>query len=130
MAEYKQLNNAEYAEDLQDSIVEEAEASANTEVNQKPKKKIVTARKDMTLAQWTWHEMKRNKIAYLMIAPFMFVFILFTVFPVVLSLVLSFTNFNMLELNWICSSALVTIQDCSSRMISSFSLVRTPLCSL
>ena len=63
------------------------------------KKKLV-ARKDMTWRQWTWHEMKRNKIAYLMIAPFMFVFILFTVFPVVLSLVLSFTNFNMLEFNW------------------------------
>ena len=63
-------------------------------------KKKLTARKDMTWRQWTWHEMKRNKIAYLMIAPFMFVFILFTCFPVVLSLVLSFTNFNMLEFNW------------------------------
>ena len=63
-------------------------------------KKKVTARKDMTKAQWTWHEMKRNKIAYLMIAPFMLVFLCFTAFPVVLSLVLSFTNFNMLEMNW------------------------------
>ena len=63
----------------------------------KPKKKKAIARKDMTLAQWTWHEMKRNKVAYLMILPFMLVFILFTVFPVGLSLVLSFTNFNMLS---------------------------------
>ena len=63
---------------------------------QKVKKKAV-ARKDMTMLQWTWHEIKRNKIAYVMIAPFMIVFILFTVVPVGLSLLLSFTNFNMLE---------------------------------
>ena len=56
------------------------------------------SRKDMTLAQWTWKEMKRNKTAYLMIAPFMMIFILFTVFPVVLSLVISFTTFNMTTL--------------------------------
>ncbi len=62
-------------------------------------KKKVVSRKDMTAWQWTWHEMKRNKVAYLMILPFMFVFVLFTVFPVVLSLILSFTNFNMLEFN-------------------------------
>ena len=56
------------------------------------------SRKDMTLAQWTWKEMKRNKTAYLMIAPFLMIFILFTVFPVVLSLVISFTSFNMTTL--------------------------------
>ena len=66
----------------------------------KPKKKKAIARKDMTMAQWTWHEMKRNKVAYLMILPFMLVFLLFTVFPVGLSLVLSFTNFNMLSFSW------------------------------
>ncbi len=65
----------------------------------KEKKKAVS-RKDMTMLQWTWREIKRNKIAYVMIAPFMLVFLLFTVFPVVLSLVLSFTNFNMLEFKW------------------------------
>ena len=64
-----------------------------------PKKKAI-ARKDMTKAQWTWHEMKRNKVAYLMVAPFMLIFLCFTAFPVVLSLVLSFTNFNMLEFKW------------------------------
>ncbi len=56
-----------------------------------------TARKDMTKAQWTWKEMKRNKTAYIMIAPFMILFTVFTVFPVLLSIVLSFTQFNMLE---------------------------------
>ena len=70
------------------------------EAPKKAKKKKAVARKDMTMFQWTIHEMKRHKIAYVMIAPFMFVFILFTVFPVVLSLVLSFTNFNMLEFKW------------------------------
>ena len=29
----------------------------------KEKKRLVS-RKDMTLAQWTWKEMKRNKVAY------------------------------------------------------------------
>lgn len=66
----------------------------------KKKKKKAIARKDMTKLQWTLHEIKRNKIAYFMIAPFMLVFILFTVLPVGLSLVLSFTNFNMLEFKW------------------------------
>lgn len=55
------------------------------------------ARKDMTKAQWTLHEIKRNKTAYIMIAPFMILFLIFTVFPVVLSAVLSFTEFNLLE---------------------------------
>lgn len=51
----------------------------------------------MTMAQWTWHEMKRNKVAYLMVAPYMLIFTCFTVLPVVLSLVISFTNFNLLQ---------------------------------
>lgn len=55
------------------------------------------ARKDMTKAQWTWKEMKRNKAAYLMVAPFMILFFIFTVTPVVLSMLLSFTSFNLLE---------------------------------
>ena len=63
-------------------------------------RKRIVARKDITMLQWTLKEMKRYKIAYLMIAPFMFVFILFTLFPVLLSFVLSFTSFNMLEMNW------------------------------
>ena len=63
-------------------------------------KKKAVARKDMTMAQWTIKEMKRQKVAYFMIAPFMFVFILFTLFPVLLSFILSFTSFNMLEFGW------------------------------
>ncbi len=55
------------------------------------------SRKDMTMAQWTWKEMKRNKVAYLMCAPFFLLFFVFTVFPVMLSIFFSFTEFNMLE---------------------------------
>ena len=57
-----------------------------------------TARKDMTKAQWTLKEMARNKTAYFMIAPFMILFLVFTVRPVGLSIILSFTEFNLLEL--------------------------------
>lgn len=49
-------------------------------------------------AQWTWREMKKNKVAYVMIAPFMLLFFIFTVFPVLLSIALSFTDFNLLEM--------------------------------
>ena len=56
-----------------------------------------TARKDMTKFQWTLKEIVRNKTAYLMIAPFMILFLIFTVFPVALSIILSFTEFNLLE---------------------------------
>ena len=55
------------------------------------------SRKDMTRAQWTWKEMKRNWVGYAMIAPFCLVFILFTVCPVLVSIVVSFTDFNLLQ---------------------------------
>lgn len=55
------------------------------------------SRKDMTKLQWTWKEIKRNKTAYLMIFPFMLLFFVFTVLPVVFSMALSFTEFNLLE---------------------------------
>ncbi len=42
-------------------------------------------------------ELKRNKTLYLLMAPYMTIFFLFTVLPVVFSLLLSFFYFNMLE---------------------------------
>ena len=51
----------------------------------------------MTKMQWTWKEMKRNKTAYFMLAPFFILFIIFTVLPVFLSILLSLTDFNMLQ---------------------------------
>ena len=56
------------------------------------------ARKDLTYRQWIWKEMKRNWVAYVMIAPYMIVFSLFTIVPVALSVVISFTDFNMLQI--------------------------------
>ena len=55
------------------------------------------ARKDMSKFQWTLKEMGRNKTAYLMVAPFLLLFLIFTVWPVGLSIILSFTEFNLLE---------------------------------
>lgn len=47
--------------------------------------------------KYTLNEMKKHKVAYLMIAPFFILFFIFTVIPVVLSVAFSFTIFNMLE---------------------------------
>ena len=53
--------------------------------------------KNLTKTQWTLKEMKRNWVGYVMIAPFILVFILFTVAPVLVSIVISFTDFNLLQ---------------------------------
>ncbi len=64
--------------------------------------KKAVSRKDMTMLQWTWKEMKRNRVGYFMVAPFMILFTIFIVLPVVLSIVISFTDFNLLQRpNWI-----------------------------
>ena len=42
--------------------------------------------------------MKNNKTAYFMLAPFLLLFIIFTVLPVALSIILSLTDFNMLQM--------------------------------
>ena len=60
------------------------------------------SRRDLTYRQWIWKEMKRNWVAYVMIAPYVIIFTLFTVAPVVLSIFFSFTDFNMLQApNWV-----------------------------
>lgn len=63
----------------------------------KSETKRPTQRSEMTKWQWTWKEIKRNKTAYFMLAPFLLLFIVFTVLPVFLSILLSFTDFNMLQ---------------------------------
>ncbi|MDO5479487.1 MAG: sugar ABC transporter permease [Clostridia bacterium] len=45
----------------------------------------------------TWLEIKTNKSNYLLVAPYMLIFLTFTVIPVISSMVLSFTYFNLLE---------------------------------
>ena len=47
--------------------------------------------------KYTWHMMKTTKACYAMLLPFMSLFIIFTVVPVVMSLPMGFTNFNMIE---------------------------------
>ena len=54
-------------------------------------------RRDISKFKWTMMQMKQHKVAYLMIAPFFILFFIFTVVPVLLSIILSFTTFNMLE---------------------------------
>ncbi len=44
-----------------------------------------------------WRDIKRNKACYGMLAPFMIFFIIFTVIPVVMSLPMGFTDFNMAQ---------------------------------
>ncbi|WP_337035376.1 sugar ABC transporter permease [Paenibacillus illinoisensis] len=48
---------------------------------------------------WNWklQEMKASKHSYVLLAPYMILFTMFTVIPVVISIILSFTYFNMLE---------------------------------
>ena len=67
-------------------------SQTNTEI------KRPTQRSEMSKFQWTWKEMKKNKTAYFMLAPFFILFIIFTVLPVFLSMILSLTDFNMLEM--------------------------------
>ncbi len=58
-------------------------------------------RDEMSKWQWTWKEIKRNKTAYFMLFPFLILFIVFTVLPVLLSIFFSLTDFNMLQTpNW------------------------------
>lgn len=46
---------------------------------------------------YTWHEMKKNKMLYLFTAPYMIIFAIFIVMPVIISIFYSFTSFNILE---------------------------------
>jgi multiple sugar transport system permease protein len=56
------------------------------------------AGKAMTKGRYIRTQMKRNWVGYVMVAPFLLMFIAFTVVPVILSILLSFTSFNMLQL--------------------------------
>ncbi|MBO4769782.1 MAG: sugar ABC transporter permease [Clostridia bacterium] len=51
----------------------------------------------MTKGRYIRIQMKRTWQGYVMVAPFMLMFIAFTVAPVLISIALSFTSFNMLE---------------------------------
>ncbi|MBQ0101580.1 MAG: sugar ABC transporter permease [Firmicutes bacterium] len=55
------------------------------------------AGKPMTKGRYLRIQMKRNWAGYVMVLPFVLIFFAFTVVPVILSIALSFTSFNMLE---------------------------------
>ena len=44
-----------------------------------------------------WQSMKKNKACYAMLAPFMLFFTVFTIIPVIMSLPMGFTDFNMAQ---------------------------------
>lgn len=44
------------------------------------------------------YQIKRSRVSYAMLAPYFILFFLFTVLPVVISIILSFSYFNMLEM--------------------------------
>jgi len=74
------------------------------------KAKEALANGTMTKRQWTWHLMKRYKVGYFMIIPFMVLFFIFTIIPVVASLFVGFTDYNMIEIpNWVGLDNYVTL---------------------
>ena len=50
-------------------------------------------KKELTL----WERMKKSKTSYIMMAPYLILFFFFTILPILSSVVLSFTYFNILE---------------------------------
>lgn len=67
-------------------------------VKETPPVKKEKTKREMTKWEWTWHEMKRTKTGYYMVLPFFVSFIAFTAIPVILSILLSFTSFDMLRM--------------------------------
>ena len=68
-----------------------------TEKSTKPEVRRPVSRKDMSKFSWTLKEIRRNHTAYFLVLPFMLIFFVFTVIPVVVSLALSLTDLNMLQ---------------------------------
>lgn len=63
----------------------------------KPTKKVAVPMNKSGKWAYTWHLMKMNKACYFMLAPFMILFCIFLIVPVVMSLPMGFTNFNMVQ---------------------------------
>lgn len=72
--------------------------SAKATAKEPKQVKRPVTRSEMSKFRWTLKEMGRNWGAYLMLAPYYLIFLLFTIVPVFVSLFLSFTDFNMLEM--------------------------------
>ena len=69
--------------------------SAIQVVNNSSKVTFWDKRKEKIL--YTLKEIKKNKVPYLMLAPFAIIFTVFTIIPVIISMGLSFTYYNILE---------------------------------
>ena len=51
---------------------------------------------------YTWLQIKQNKECYLMLLPFMLFFLVFTIIPVIMSLPMGMTDFNMVQIpKWV-----------------------------
>jgi multiple sugar transport system permease protein len=69
-------------------------------VNQDPTMPSLRGVKPLSTPSWWSLQMKlikANKHSYVLLAPYMVLFTLFTIIPVVISLIISFTYFNLLE---------------------------------
>ena len=76
----------------------------------KAKAKQKAGSRDISMVQWKLKEAWQNKVAYLMVAPYMILFTMFTIVPVFLSIFMSFTDFNMLEIpGWVFVDNYVTL---------------------
>ncbi|WEK54744.1 MAG: sugar ABC transporter permease [Candidatus Cohnella colombiensis] len=62
-----------------------------------PQQTALIGRPAPTRFQLWWQEVKKNKHSYVLMSPYMLLFFLFTVLPVCIAIVISFTYFNLLE---------------------------------
>lgn len=66
------------------------------------RKRMISPGIDYGYKESLWARMKKSWRSYLFVGPFLFLFTIFTIIPVVLSIILSFTYFNMLDFpKWI-----------------------------
>lgn len=99
--EVKDTDNKEVKkeEETVDSTMVEESAGAEEAAGKESKK--VLSQEEITAKVKADNTLKRrimkNKMSYIMIAPYFILFFVFTVLPVLMSIVLSFTYFNMLE---------------------------------
>lgn len=58
---------------------------------------MVLYKKQKIAKRSLWREIKRNRSCYMLSLPYFIIFFIFTVLPVIISMFLSFTSFNVLE---------------------------------
>ena len=63
----------------------------------KLKKKTLTLEEKRRKKEILKKNLKNSRISYVMMAPYLLIFLTFTVTPVIMSFALSFTSFDMLE---------------------------------